>query len=118
MVLDRVLKKIIIKKSFWDTIPDHIPNFNAIWPTSSTANVFSANTENIHTEILSFLVAVFYLTRQYFTVARYLNNVSCNTTIPMEIVVPGKVVIDRNMIWNRTFVVSLMAKTRIILITL
>ena len=40
IVLDRVLKKVIIKSIYWDTIPNRIPNFNATWPTTSYADVY------------------------------------------------------------------------------
>jgi hypothetical protein len=70
VVLDRVLKKIIIKRVFG--IPSRITYLTLTRSGQlHQPQMFLCKHRNIHTEILSFLVAVFYLTRQYFTVARY-----------------------------------------------
>ena len=107
-VVDRVLRKIIIKTAYWDTIPNHIPNFNAMWPTSSTAGVFvqiQKFSEGDSTAPYGLLPNSPILYK-----SPIINNVYWNTTTPIVIDVPGKFVVDKNMLLNGTFRVFLMAK--------
>lgn len=40
IVLDRILKKITVKKIYWNPVPNSIPYFNAIWPQTDSANIY------------------------------------------------------------------------------
>ncbi|MGN6602609.1 MAG: PKD domain-containing protein [Ginsengibacter sp.] len=107
-VVDRVLRKIIINKVYWDTIPNHIPYFNYNWPTSSTADVYvqiQQYREGDSTAPYSLLPESPILYK-----SPVINNLYCNTSTPVVINVPGRIVVDKNMILNGTFRVFLLAK--------
>lgn len=108
-VLDRVLKKIIIRAVYWDTIPNHIANFNAVWPTSPTADVFvQVQKYSRGDSIVPYSGILPNSPILYKSPIIY--NVSNNTTKPIEIDVLGKFVVDKNMVLNSTFTINLMAK--------
>lgn len=108
IILDRVLKKIIIEKVYWDTIPNNIPNFNSVWPTSATADVFvqvqkfSWNDSIVPYSGLMPNSPILYQ-------SPIIHNVSNNTDKSFEIDVPNKLIVDKKMVLDRTFAVSLMA---------
>lgn len=109
VVLDRVLKKIILKTVYWDTIPDNIPYFNAIWPTSPKADVYVLVQKYAYPDSIvpkSGLMPNSPVLFQSSTIP----NVYCHTTTPIEIAVPTKLVVDKKMILDRSFVITLMAK--------
>lgn len=112
VVLDRILKRIIIKSVYWDTIPNNIPNFNSVWPTSSKADVFVlvqkfASGDSIVPR--SGLMPNSTILYQ----SPVIKNVSNNTTIPIEINVTDKFVVDKKMVLDRSFVISLIAKDKL-----
>lgn len=40
-VLNRVLKRIVFNRVYWSPTPSSIPNFNASWPLTTTAEVYA-----------------------------------------------------------------------------
>lgn len=108
IILDRVLKKIIIEKVYWDTIPNNIPNFNSVWPTSATADVFvQVQKFSWNDSIVPYSGLMPNSPILYKSPA--IPNVSNNTSKSFEIDVPNKLIVDKKMILDRTFAISLMA---------
>lgn len=109
IVLDRVLKKIILKTVFWDTIPNHIPNFNAVWPTSSRADIYVLVQKFAWADSIVPYSGVMPNSPILYQ-SQIIPNVSSHTTVPVVINVPGKVIVDKKMVMDKSFVISLMAK--------
>jgi len=111
IVLDRVLKKIVIKYIQWDTIPNSIPNFNCVWPTTANADVFVLVHEYAPGDSIVPGSGILPNSTILYQ-SPIIRNVSYNTFVPMEINVPDKVIVDKKMVLDRTFVISLMAKDK------
>ncbi|BAV05017.1 hypothetical protein FLA_1022 [Filimonas lacunae] len=107
-VLDRVLKKIVINKVYWDTIPNHIPNFNAVWPTTPTADIFVQIQQYNNGDSIVPYSGILYNSPILYK-SPVVNNVSCNTNQTIEIPVANRVVIDKKLITSWSFTISLMA---------
>ena len=108
-VLDRVLKRIIIKSVFWDTIPNSIPNFNAVWPTSSKADIFvQVQKFSLSDSIVPYSGIL--PNSPVLYKSPIIQNISNHTTTPIVIDVPNKFIVDKKMVLDRTFAISLMAK--------
>ncbi len=88
-VVDRVLRKIIIKKVYWDTIPNDIPYFNAEWPTSSTAGVFVQIQKYTPGDSIAPYSGLMPNSPILYK-SPIISNVYCNTTTPLTIDVPGR----------------------------
>jgi hypothetical protein len=103
------LKKIIIKSVFWDTIPNHIPHFNAVWPTSSKADVFVlVQKYSLNDSIVPYSGIL--PNSPILYQSSLINNVSSTTTVPIQIDIPYKFIVDKKMVLDRSFAISLMAK--------
>lgn len=109
VVLDRVLKKIIIKKVYWDTVPNSLPHFNAVWPASSQAAVFVKVQKLAAGDSIVPYSGIMPNSSVLYE-SPVIENVSNNTTVPIEINVPGKFVVDKKMVLDKSFVINLMAK--------
>lgn len=107
IIVDWVLKKIIINSVFWDTKPNNIDHFNYWWPTTNTATVLvklqKYNDGDVISNGLLINSPVLYSSNPIL-------NVSNSTTIPIEIQVSNKVILDKKMILDRTVVLALIAK--------
>ena len=111
IVLDRVLKKIIIKYIQWDTIPSSTPNFNCVWPTTSKADVFVLIQHYATGDSIVPRSGIMPNSTILYQ-SPIIQNVSYNTFVPIMINVPDKVVVDKKMVLDRSFVISLMAKDK------
>src|SRR5690242_4383232 len=109
IVLDRVLKKIIIKSVYWDTIPNNIPYFNAVWPTSSKADIFVRVQKFAWGDSVAPYSGIMPNSPIIYE-SPLIHNVAYNTSVPMEIDVAGKFIVDKKMVLDGTFAISLMAK--------
>ena len=107
-ILDRILKKIIVKKVYWDTIPNQIPYFNAVWPQTSTADISVRAQHFSYGDSIVPVSGILYNSPYIFQTAA-VKNISYNTSAPFEIPVTGKVIINKPQILDRSFVLSLMA---------
>ncbi len=107
-ILDRILKRIIVKKVYWDTIPNRIPYFNAVWPQTSTADISVRAQHLSYGDSIVPVSGILYNSPYIFQTAA-VKNISYNTSVPFEIPVTGKVIIDKPEILDRSFVLSLMA---------
>jgi hypothetical protein len=109
IVLDRVLKKIIIKQVYWDTIPNNINHFNYVWPQSSKAEIFVQLQQYRYGDSIVPYSGILPNSPVLYS-SPHLHNISYNNNTPLEINVPGKVIVDKKMVLDRTFVVALLAK--------
>jgi PKD repeat protein len=111
IVLDRVLKRIIIKSVYWDTIPNSIPNFNSVWPTSSTADVFVLIQKFSWTDSIVPYSGIMPNSPILYQ-SPLIPNVSSKTTNAIQIDVLNRFVVDKKMVLDRSFAISLMAKDK------
>jgi len=111
VVLDRVLKKIIINYIQWDTIPNSNPNFICVWPTSTKADVFVLVQKYAPGDSIEPVSGIMPDSEIIYQ-SPVIQDVSHRTFIPIAINVPGKVIVDKQLVLDRSFVISLMAKDK------
>lgn len=90
-------------------MPNNIPNFNAVWPTSSKADVFVLVQKFGWTDSIVPYSGIMPNSPILYQ-SSVIYNVSSNTTLPIQIVVPNKLIVDKKMVLDKTFAISLMAK--------
>jgi PKD repeat protein len=108
VVLDRVLRKIIIKEVYWDTIPNNIPNFNSVWPTTSKAGVF-VQVQQVKAGDSVVPYSGIFPNSQVLYKSPVIPDVASHTTVPITIDVPGKFIIDKKMVLGWGYLISIMA---------
>jgi PKD repeat protein len=109
IVLNRVLEKIIINHIQWDTVSNSNPNFICVWPTSPMADVFVLVQKYEHGDSIVPISGIMPNSEIIYQ-SPVIQDVSYRTYIPFVIGVPEKVVVDKQLVLDGSFVISLMAK--------
>lgn len=107
-VLDRVLKKIVLSRVYWDTIPGSNLNFNEGWPTTSTADLF-VQIQHYRSGDSAVPRSGLLPNSPILYKSPIASNVSSNSTQRIEIPITERVVIDKKMIADWSLVISLLA---------
>ncbi len=109
IVLDRVLKTIIINYIQWDTIPNNNPHFIGVWPTSPMADVFVLVQKYAPGDSIVPGSGIMPDSEIIYQ-SPAIQDVSYRTFNPIQIDVTDKIVVDKQLVLDRSFVISLMAK--------
>ncbi|OOQ60501.1 PKD domain-containing protein [Mucilaginibacter pedocola] len=107
-VLDRVLKNIVIDKVIW--VNDD-PRFSeAYWPLTDSAEVYVQIQKRVPGD--SYLPTGFFPNSPVLYTSPVIAKVSKNTTTPLFINVAGKVILEKAILDERGYVLSLIAKNK------
>jgi PKD repeat protein len=92
-VLDRVLKRVVLNRVYWSPVPNSIPNFNATWPLTPTADVYTQIQER--TATTTFLPGGLVLNAPILFTSTVVPAVSADTRTPITINVATRFVFDK-----------------------
>lgn len=105
-VLDRVLKNIVINEVYWNNTDATYKD--AGWPLTETADIYVKIQQLQGNEV--YLPNGVVQNAPVIYTSPIIANVAKNTTTPLQINVSGKVVLDKTVLDNYKYVISLVAK--------
>ena len=104
-VLDRVLKSIVIDKVYWNTTDAQFAQ--AGWPLTNTADIYVRIQQLQGNDTYN---GGFAPNAPVIYESAVVKNVSSSSTTPITLTVPQKLVLDKLVLDNRMYLISLVAK--------
>lgn len=107
-VLDRVLKRIIVNRVYWSPVPGSMPNFNATWPLTTTADVYAQIQER--TAATTFPAGGLVPDAPVLFTSAVVPAVYCDTRTSFTIDVASRFVFDKQKFKSEQYILSLLAR--------
>jgi PKD repeat protein len=107
-VLNRVLKRIVFHRVYWSLAPGSIPNFNATWPRTMTADVYAQIQEVAATT--TFPPGGLVPSAPILFTSAALPAVSYDTQTPLTLNVATRVIFDKQKFKAGGYLLSMLAR--------